>query len=200
MLNQDYQHTTINQSEKSAVLAEIKQVQNSARLLHPEIEVENAISTMAEKINSRLTNTNPVVLCVMNGGIVIAGKLMTKLTFPLTLDSLNVSRYGQQTSGSELSWLQKPSSSLQDRTVLIIDDILDEGITLKAIYQYCQEQGAKKIYSAVLIDKRLNQAKAIRADFVGLSVANHYLYGYGMDYKGYLRNASGIYACAELQL
>lgn len=180
------------------MLSEIKQVRNSARLLHSEAEVENAIEAMAEKINARLINTNPVVLCVMNGGLIIAGKIMTKLTFPLTLDTINVSRYGLQTSGKELNWLYKPTSSLQDRTVLIIDDILDEGITLKAINQYCQEQGAGKIYSAVLIDKQLGHEKAIQADFVGLLVANHYLYGYGMDYKGYLRNEPGIYACAEL--
>lgn len=180
------------------MLTEIKQVQKSARLLHSEIEVEDAIVAMAEKINARLANENPVILCVMNGGIVITGKIITQLSFPLTLDAINVSRYGQKTTGNKLNWLQKPTSSLQGRTVLIIDDILDEGITLKAIYQYCLEQGAKKIFSAVLIEKQLEQAKAIQADFVGLSVANHYLYGYGMDYKGYLRNAAGIYACAEL--
>ena len=121
---------------------------------------------------------------------------MTKLNFPLTLDAINVSRYGNETSGSKINWLQKPASSLKDRVVLIIDDILDEGLTLEAIYQYCQQQGAAHIYSAVLIDKQINKPKPAQADFVGLEVADHYLYGYGMDYKGYLRNAAGIYACA----
>jgi hypoxanthine phosphoribosyltransferase len=180
------------------MLNEIKQVQKTARLLHSVIEVENAIESMAEKINARLAKSNPVILCVMNGGIVITGKLITRLDFPLTLDAINVSRYGDQTSGSKLNWLQKPLSSLQDRTVLIIDDILDEGITLQAIYQYCLEQGASRVYSAVLVEKQLDSVKPIQADFIGLSVANRYLYGYGMDYKGYLRNASGIYACAEM--
>ncbi|RLA18779.1 MAG: hypoxanthine-guanine phosphoribosyltransferase [Gammaproteobacteria bacterium] len=180
------------------MLSEIKRVQKNAQLLHTETEVEAALETMAKEINIRLATTNPIILCVMNGGIVVTGKLIPRLNFPLTLDAINVSRYGDQTSGSELNWLQKPTSSLKDRTVLIIDDILDEGITLKAIYQYCQEQGANQIYSAVLIDKQLNKMKPIQADFIGLSVANYYLYGYGMDYKGYLRNAAGIYACAEL--
>lgn len=180
------------------MLNEIMQVQKTARLLHPFNEVESAIDAMAEKINSCLADTNPVILCVMNGGIIITGKLITRLTFPLTLDAINVSRYGRQTTGSDLNWLHKPVSSLQDRTVLIVDDILDEGITLNAIYQYCQEQGANQIFSAVLVEKQLNKIKPIQADFIGLSVANHYLYGYGMDYKGYLRNAAGIYACTEL--
>ncbi|MCF7971413.1 MAG: hypoxanthine-guanine phosphoribosyltransferase [Methylococcaceae bacterium] len=178
------------------MLNEIEQVQKNAKLLHSEAEVEAAINVMAEKINSSLATLNPIILCVMNGGIVTAGKLMTKLNFPLTLDAINVSRYGNETSGSHINWLQKPASELKNRAILIIDDILDEGLTLKAIYQYCQEQGAKQIYSAVLIDKQINKPKPVQADFIGLTVADHYLYGYGMDYKGYLRNAAGIYACA----
>lgn len=178
------------------MLREIEQVQKNAQLLHTEAEVEAAIDVMAEKINATLATQCPIILCVVNGGIVTAGKLITKLTFPLTLDTINVSRYGNQTSGSKINWLQKPASSLKDRAVLVIDDILDQGLTLEAIYQYCQEQGASHVYSAVLIDKQLSTIKPVQADFIGLSVADHYLYGYGMDYKGYLRNAPGIYACA----
>jgi len=151
---------------------------------------------MATNINSTLAGKYPIVLCVMNGGIVTAGKLLTKLTFPLTLDSINVSRYGKQTSGSQINWIQKPVTQLKDRTVLIIDDILDQGLTLEAIYQFCRKQGASHIYSAVLVDKQLNKPKPVQADFIGVSVADRYVYGYGMDYKGYLRNAPGIYACA----
>jgi hypoxanthine phosphoribosyltransferase len=179
------------------MLSEIKQVQQSAQLLHSVAVVENAIQVMADKINARLANANPIVLCVMNGGIVVTGQLITRLDFPLTLDAINVSRYGNQTSGSQLNWLQKPVSSLEGRVVLIVDDILDQGITLDAIYQYCQAQGASQIYSAVLVEKQLDIIKPIQADFIGLSVADHYVYGYGMDYKGYLRNAAGIYACAK---
>jgi len=179
------------------MLREIEQIQKNAQLLHTEAEVEAAIDSMAEKINAALATHNPIVLCVMNGGIVTAGKLITKLNFPLTLDAINVSRYGNQVSGSKINWLQKPVSSLKDRTVLLIDDILDQGLTLEAIYQYCLEQGANHVYSAVLVDKQLTKTKPVQADFIGLSIADHYLYGYGMDYKGYLRNAPGIYACGS---
>ncbi len=178
------------------MLKEIQKIQKNAQLVHTEAEVEAAIDCMAEQINAVMAERNPIVLCVMNGGIVTAGKLLTKLTFPLTLDAINVSRYGKQVTGSNINWRQKPASSLKDKVVLIIDDILDQGLTLEAIYKFCQEQGASHIYSAVLVDKKLNSPKPVKADFIGLSVADHYLYGYGMDYKGYLRNAPGIYACA----
>ena len=179
------------------MLDEIKQVEATAEQLYSATEVENAIEKMAENITQLLADRNPLLLCVMNGGIVVAGKLMTRLDFPLTLDAINASRYRNETSGGEIKWVLKPGTPLQDRTVLIIDDILDEGITLQALYDYCREQGASSIYSAVLIDKKLNHKKPIVADFVGLETEDHYLFGYGMDYKGYLRNAAGIYACTN---
>lgn len=178
-------------------LQEIQRIQENADLLHDEQAVEAALDTMAADINSQLAGTNPLVLCVMNGGIVTAGKLLTRLTIPLNVDSINASRYRNQTFGGGIDWVFKPRSILEDRTVLIIDDILDEGITLAAIYEYCIEQGARAVYSAVLIDKKLGHDKPIKANFVGLETENRYLFGYGMDYKGYCRNAAGIYACKE---
>ena len=179
------------------MLEEIKHVQASADLLHSEQEVEAAIDKMAQEINIALAERNPLLLCVMNGGVVTFGKLLTRLTIPLTIDAINASRYQNQTTGGSIDWLLKPETPLKDRTILIVDDILDEGITLKAIYQYCREQGATAVYSAVLVDKILDHQKPVAADFIGLKVENRYLFGYGMDYKGYLRNAPGIYACKE---
>jgi hypoxanthine phosphoribosyltransferase len=179
------------------MLKEIKYIQANADLLYSEQEVEAALDKMAEQINVVLADRNPLLLCVMNGGIVVAGKLITRLTIPLTIDAINASRYQNQTAGGNIEWVLKPGTPLKDRTVLIIDDILDEGITLAAISHYCLEQGAASVYSAVLVDKILDHEKPVTADFIGLEVEDRYLFGYGMDYKGYLRNASGIYACTE---
>lgn len=179
------------------MLNEIKQVQQSAEMLHSEQEVEQAIDQMADQINQFLGDRNPVLLCAMNGGIVTTGKLLTRLNFPLTVDAVNASRYRNATSGGDIKWLLKPLTPLQGRTVLIVDDILDEGFTLDALIQFCREQGASSVYSAVLVDKKLNRPKPVTADFVGLEVEDRYLFGYGMDYKGYLRNAAGIFACKE---
>ncbi|MEC4747820.1 hypoxanthine-guanine phosphoribosyltransferase [Methylomicrobium sp. Wu6] len=179
------------------MLNEIQQVQETADLLFGEQEVEAALDQMAEQINRELLGTNPVFLCVLNGGIVAAGRLLTRLTMPLTIDAVNASRYQNKIMGSTLEWTLKPTTPLHGRTVLVVDDILDEGITLKAIVDHCLEQGAEAVYSAVLVDKRLDQEKPIKADFVGVETENRYLFGYGMDYKGYLRNAAGIYACKD---
>lgn len=177
------------------MLEEIQQVQAQADLIYSEAEVEAALDNMAAAINNTLKDSNPLVLCVLNGGIIVAGKLLTRLNIQLTLDSINASRYQNQTTGGVIEWVLKPSVPLKDRVVLIIDDVLDEGITLAAIKEYCLEQGATAAYCAVLADKILDHDKPIKADFVGLEVENRYLFGYGMDFKGYLRNAAGIYAC-----
>ncbi len=179
------------------ILDEIQHVQNTADCLFDAATVEAAIDTVAEQINLLLADRNPLVLCVMNGGIIFAGKLLPRLRMPLTVDAINASRYNNSTSGSTINWVLKPKADLNQRTVLLIDDILDEGITLRALHDFCLEQGASSVYTAVLLDKNLEHSKPIAANFVGLTVANRYIFGYGMDYKGYLRNAAGIFACKE---
>lgn len=179
------------------MLNEIEQVKAHADLLYSEAQMEAALDAMANAINAQLADTNPLVLCVLNGGIIATGKLLTRLTMPLNLDSIHASRYQNTTSGGALEWIVKPGTPLRNRTLLIVDDILDEGMTLAAIKEYCLAQGAKAVYVAALLDKALGKSKPIQADFVGLTVENRYLFGYGLDYKGYLRNAAGIYAVKE---
>ena len=179
------------------MLKEINAILADADLLVNEQQIVIAITQIAEKINSLLADRNPLVLCVMNGGLVFTGQLLPQLTIALTLDSINASRYHNQTSGGAIEWINTPRTSIKGRTVLIVDDILDEGVTLAAIYEHCLAHGATSIYSAVLVNKLLGHSKAIFADFIGLNLENRYLFGYGMDYKGYLRNAPGIYACKE---
>ncbi|MGR9054094.1 MAG: hypoxanthine-guanine phosphoribosyltransferase [Gammaproteobacteria bacterium] len=176
-------------------IEEIDRVKESAELLYDRANVDAALDAMAAQINRQLADRNPVFLCVMNGGLFVGGQLLPRLTMALNVDAVNASRYRNHTSGSDIEWRVKPYTPLKERTVLIVDDILDEGVTLEAIYRYCSEQGAEKVYSAVLVDKMIDRVKPVRADFVGLRVENRYVFGCGMDYKGYLRNLPGIYAC-----
>ena len=180
-------------------LAEMTRVQAEADLIHSSEEIETAIASMALEITSALVEKNPVILCLMIGGIVPTGKLLTHLNFPLQLDYVHATRYQGQTNSGKLHWIRKPTIELQDRHVLIVDDILDEGTTLKAIVEECKNNQAKTIQTAVLADKQLNRERTFKqADFTGVTVPNRYVFGYGMDYKEYLRNAPGIYAVKDL--
>jgi len=155
-------------------------------------EVEQALDRMAVEITGRLSGEDPIVLCVLNGALIPAGHLLTRLAFPLRQDYVHATRYRGDTTGAELDWIGQPSTSLHDETVLVVDDILDEGITLSEIVKACRDAGAKAVYSAVLVEKLHNRCNGFKADFVGLQVEDRYVFGFGMDYKGYLRNLPGI--------
>lgn len=173
---------------------QIREVYAEADCLHSRSEVEAAISRMAEAITATLEDKNPLVLTVMSGGLIPAGILLPQLEFPLHIDYIHASRYRGNTSGGELHWRVEPRFDVAGRCVLLVDDILDEGLTLQAIIQWCREQGASEVYSAVLVEKLHERNVGVVADFVGLKVEDRYLFGYGMDYKEGLRNAPGIFA------
>ena len=174
---------------------DIKEVYQRATCLFSREEVELAIDTMAQKIHQKISHENPVLLCVMIGGLVPMGSLLLRLDFPLELHYVHATRYRGETKGGNLHWKASPSFNIEGRTVLIVDDILDGGLTLSAIVDYCKEQGAKKVLTAVLVDKEhVREPGGLeKADFCGLNVEDRYIFGYDMDYKEYLRNAPGIF-------
>ena len=181
-------------------LEEIKRAREEADCLADAATVEAALDRMAAEITARLADANPLVYAVMNGGLILAGRILPRLPFPLELAYLHASRYGHAIQGTLLDWRVRPTQDLRGRTVLVLDDILDEGHTLKAIIEHLKDEGAAEVLSAVLVHK-LHDRKAtpgMRADFSGLDIADRFLFGCGMDYKGYWRNAPGIYAVKGL--
>ncbi|WEN43640.1 Hypoxanthine-guanine phosphoribosyltransferase [Thauera sp. GDN1] len=181
-------------------LEEIKRARDEADCLADASTVEAALDRMAAEITARLADANPLVYAVMNGGLILAGRILPRLPFPLEVAYLHASRYGHALQGTLLDWRVRPTQDLRGRTVLVLDDILDEGHTLKAIIEHLKEEGAAEVLSAVLVHK-LHERKAepgMRADFSGLDIPDRFLFGCGMDYKGYWRNAPGIYAVKGL--
>lgn len=176
----------------------IREVYRQASCIYTTDQVESALERMAKDINMTLSDTNPVLLCVMVGGLVPTGNLLPRLDFPLELDYIHVTRYKGKTRGGELEWRVEPATALLGRTVLIVDDILDGGLTLAAVVNYCRKQNAKDIYTAVLVDKKDVRVEGgvPSADFTGLYVDDRYVFGYGMDYHEYLRNSPGIFVVA----
>jgi len=176
----------------------IKNVYAQSTCLFTTKEVEEALDRMAAKIHEQLHDKNPVILCVMVGGLVPLGNLLPRLDFPLEVDYVHATRYRSGISGGELQWKVKPSREINGRTVLVVDDILDGGVTLAAILAEVKAMGAAEVFSAVLVDKHHKRVEngLKHADFVGLEVDDHYIFGYGMDYNEYLRNAPGIFVVA----
>lgn len=166
----------------------------TAELVHPPEAVAAAYDRMAEAINRDWAGREPLVLSVLLGGLVPTGQLLPRLFFSLELESIHASRYGGGTRGGELNWLARPRVSLRDRSVLLIDDILDEGLTLRALVDYCYAEGAAHVGTAVLVRKCREHPPAIEADYCGLEVPDRYVFGCGMDLHDYHRQLPGIYA------
>ncbi len=167
---------------------------DDAQLVFSNSEITSAINTLANKLNSQLKNETPVVLCVMQGGLIFSGQLIPKLNCMLEIDYIHATRYNNETEGGTLQWRAYPVADLSNRTILILDDILDEGITLQSIIQYCETQGAKKILSAVLLRKNHDHCVAKNiTDNYALTVDDDYVFGFGMDYRGQYRQLDTIY-------
>ncbi|MDC9725893.1 MAG: hypoxanthine-guanine phosphoribosyltransferase [Gammaproteobacteria bacterium] len=175
----------------------LQHIFDSADKLYSMDDIDKALTQVAESLSQTFSQSNPLLLCVMNGSVLTTGHLLPKLNFPLELDYIHVSRYGDKTVGGELNWFHKPATELKGRTVILVEDIFDEGVTVQALRGHCEQAGAKSVSCVTLIDKLHNNKVGVLPEYVGLTVPDRYVFGFGMDYQGYWRNAPGIYAVRE---
>lgn len=171
-----------------------KETLNEAELICSADEVSQAVTRLAQEIGKSLGNQSPLVLSVMGGAVVFTGQILPQLNFPLEFDYIHVSRYGNAIQGGSLEWKVMPRENVAGRVVLVLDDILDEGHTMAAIRDKLLAMGAAAFYCAVFADKDIGRDKPIHADFVGVTLPNRYVFGFGMDVKGAWRNLPAVYA------
>ncbi|MGE3773784.1 MAG: hypoxanthine-guanine phosphoribosyltransferase, partial [Gammaproteobacteria bacterium] len=178
---------------------DLRRTRAEADCLDPGEEVAAAADRMAAAITARLRNANPLLLVTMTGGLFPAALLLARLDFPLQVDYVHLTRYGTATSGGTIEWRRRPAASVAGRTVLLVDDLLDHGLTLAAAVDELKKEGAREVLTAVLVVKRVAARPGLaRVDFYALETPDRYLFGAGMDYKTYWRNCAGIYAVKGL--
>ena len=182
-------------SNPTPTTEEISSVRARAECLWTREQLELACDSMAQAITARLADANPLLLVVMTGGLVPAAMLLPRLEFPLQVDYIHLTRYGAATVGGEIEWVRRPPAHLAGRTVLLVDDLLDHGLTLQAAVHECELLGARSVLTAVLAVKRMGQRAGLAGvDFHAVETPDRYLFGYGMDYKSWWRNGAGIFA------
>ena len=164
-----------------------------AECLYDRAAIDKLMDVQAEHLNARYANACPLVLCVMTGALVYAGQLLPRLSFSLELDYVHASRYGDARIGGALNWLVRPRESVVDREILLLDDILDEGITLHEIAEWLKAEGAGSIEIAVLTHKEKKIPQPCNPDYPALITPDRYIYGFGLDVDGLWRNANGIF-------
>lgn len=177
---------------------EINKVRENAERLFSKTDIDAAFDRMAQAITTDLSGENPLLIAVMTGGMVTASMLINRLDFPLQVDYLHLTRYGNSTSGGDIEWIREPPHDLRGRTVLLVDDLLDQGTTLAAAVQRCRDNKAKRVLTAALVVKDLADRPGMQqVDYFGLSTEDRYLFGMGMDYKSYWRNGADLFALAR---
>ncbi len=175
--------------------AGVREVRRNARRLYSARDVARALDRMAAELTPRLRSANPVVLAVMHGGAFTALELCKRFRFAHEIDYVHVTRYRGETRGGKLAWRVRPRRALAGRTVVVVDDILDRGKTLRALDAELKRIGVQQRLSAVLVVKRLARRRP-SVTVAGLAVDDVYVFGSGMDYRGYWRGLPGIYAAA----
>ncbi len=170
----------------------------NAELIVSEAEVRAAVEKVASQLNSRFGDeaepSFPLVLSVMSGAVIFTGQLLPLLNFPLEFDYIHVTRYGREDKGGMVEWKVEPRVNLLGRTVIVLDDILDEGETLAHIQRRLLAMGAGKVVLAIFADKDIGKSKPVTPDYVGVTLPNRFVVGFGMDAYGYWRNLPGIWA------
>lgn len=170
----------------------------NAELVFDAAAVQAAVDKIAQQLNERFDHEDgvpfPLVLGVMGGAVVFSGQLLTRLRFPLEFDYIHVTRYGTKISGGRIEWKVEPRADVRGRTVIVLDDILDEGETLAHVKERLLDMGAAEVLLAVFADKDIGKPKPAKPDYVGLVLPNKFVVGYGMDAFGYWRNLPEIWA------
>jgi len=176
------------------------EARRTARRLYSAREIARALHRMAAAITADLAGADPVVLAVMQGGAFAAVEISKRLRFPHEFDFVHVTRYAGGTRGGEIEWRVRPSVALKGRTVLVVDDVLDRGHTLRALGAELKRIGVARLRTAVLVVKKIGAGRARpKVDYVGVEVDDVYVFGCGMDYRGYWRGLPALYAADTAQ-
>ena len=165
-------------------------------VIHEHAALLDVIHRMGRDVDRALGGERAVFLTIMNGALVFAGHLALAIETDVEFDYVHATRYRGGIAGHDIQWLRRPMVDLRGRTVLLVDDILDEGHTLKAVRDAClHELGASRVLVAALCVKRHDRCvEGIEADFAGVDVPDAYVYGFGMDYFEQGRNLPAVYA------
>lgn len=174
--------------------AQAWEILTTAECICSAVVVSETLARLAAEISADLAHARPLVLTVMGGAVVFSGQLLPLLKFPLEVDYIHATRYGNNLSGQEIEWRVLPGAHVAGRRVLILDDILDEGRTLAGACEKVLALGAAEVRCAVFAEKDTGRPKPLRADYVGLRLPDRFVFGFGMDIQGWWRNLPAIYA------
>lgn len=156
-------------------------------------EIDKKILFLSEQINDFFQDSSFIAIGVLKGALFFMAQLIPNLKNCETYDFIQAKSYqGDRTTG-KIEILKEPSTSLVNKNVLVIEDILDTGITAMGIRKYLLQKGVKNVYLCTLLDKPSRRVMKIEPDFYGFRIENHFVVGYGLDFQEKFREKKGIY-------
>lgn len=156
-------------------------------------EIEEAISKVAANINKDLDGKNPLFVCVLNGSFMFASELMKRITIPTEMTFVKMSSYSGTKSSGTVKEVYGLEEDIKDRTVVIVEDIVDTGHTMRQMIEQLKNKNPKEIIISTLLLKPDALINDVPLDYVALEIPNDFIIGYGLDYDGYGRNYPDIY-------
>jgi hypoxanthine phosphoribosyltransferase len=159
-------------------------------------QIDEAVKKVAERINSDLKDESPVFLVVLNGSFMFASDLLKEVSIPCEITFIKVASYHGTSSSGSVSELIGLTEDLSGRTVVIVEDIVDTGVTLEKLVAILTRKNVKQIKVAAALLKPESYKKEFKVDYVGLEIGNDFVVGYGLDYDGLGRNLKEIYVLA----
>ena len=160
-------------------------------------EIEKAVSEVAQHINNDLKDTNPLFICVLNGAFMFAADLMKHIDLPCEISFVKLASYEGTSSTGKIKEMIGLKEDIKDRTVVVVEDIVDTGFTMQNILDSLQKQGAKVIHVCTFLQKPEALQCDICVDYVAMKIPNEFIVGYGLDYDGYGRNLKAIYTLVK---
>ncbi len=160
-----------------------------ARILFTREEIAEKVKYLANQIKSAYGDKNPLILCILKGSLIFTADLVRELDFPCTIDFMQVSSYGSssETTG-KLKIKKDMDSDVNGRDVIIVEDILDTGVTLSNLFPEIKRRGAKSVALCVFLNKPERRTVEVKADYIGFDIENEFVIGYGLDYDERYRN------------
>ncbi len=161
-------------------------------------QIDARVAEMGRQISADFAGTNPIALCVLKGAVFFCSDLMRHITLDVALDFIQVSSYGtEKYSSGVVTILKEPQLDMHGRVVLIVEDIIDSGLTIREVFRYIESRGAAVVKTVTFLDKPAARKVDFRADYVGFSIDPQFVIGYGLDYAERYRNITEIQVLSD---
>jgi hypoxanthine phosphoribosyltransferase len=161
-------------------------------------QIEQRVAEMGREIAAELAGTELIALCVLKGAVFFCADLVRQMQMDVALDFIQISSYGNQKySSGVVTILKEPQLDMRGKTVLIVEDIIDSGLSMREVFNYIESRGAAKVKTATFLDKPKARKVPFSADYIGFSIEPQFVVGYGLDFAEKYRNVPEVQVLSD---